>query len=110
MKHLSLWALGPNSCVFNVIFNSAIFYMSQLLFSSYSKWQKPECDVIVVIKISSLFLPPLGLDNAAHLRVHPGDRAVGRNYEVIKPRRCLCLAFSGSKDHVTSLFNILMET
>lgn len=92
MKHLSLWALGPNSCIFNVIFNSAVFYMSQLLFSSYSKWKELKCYVIVAVKISILFLPPLGLDNAACLRVCPGEWAVGRNHQVVKPGMSLAVA------------------
>lgn len=43
-------------------------YTSQLLFSSYSKWKKLS-NMIIIIKISSLILLCLGLDNARCLKV-----------------------------------------
>lgn len=48
---------------FLMLFLTAQFlYILQLLFSSYSKWKKLS-NMIIIIKISSLILLCLGLDN-----------------------------------------------
>lgn len=93
---------------FNVIFNSAVFCKSRLLISSHSKQKRPS-SMISIIKISSLFLPHLGLDNTALLRVRPQAGDMGRSHQMVKTRWSLWLSFSDIKDHVASSFNFLME-
>lgn len=81
--------------------------MSQLPFSPCSKWEKPGSGI--GIKISSLFLPRLRLDNATNLRSALETGGVWRKHQLAKTRWPLWSSSSGIKGNLASFFYVLMK-